>query len=122
MDVGFIGTGLMGSRMIDCVIDAGHKVVVYDAFPQAAEAVRAHGAVWADSPRAVAEQTEAVFSSLPGPDEVEAVFYEANSGLLAGMRPGSCFIDTSSNSPALWRRIAADCRAKGADALDCPVT
>jgi 3-hydroxyisobutyrate dehydrogenase len=122
MEVGFIGSGVMGSRMIGCVLDAGHTVVVYDAFPEAAAGVRARGAGWADSPRAVAERTEVVISSLPGPDEVEQVVFEPETGLLAGMHSGSCFVDTSSNSPALWRRIAAACREQGADALDCPVT
>lgn len=122
MQVGFIGTGLMGSRMAGCLLDAGHHLVVHDAFPAAATALRERGAEWADSPREVAERTEVVFTSLPGPDEVEQVFFEPERGLLAGLRPGSCYIDTTTNSPALFRRIAAACRAKGVEALDCPVT
>jgi len=120
--IGFIGTGLMGTKMVNCLIDAGHELTVNDVVREAAAEVCGRGAAWAASPREVGEKTDIVFTSLPGPDEVESVFFGESRGVLAGLRPGSCYVDMSTNSPALWRRIAAACSERGIDALDCPVT
>ena len=74
---------MMGSGMAANLQKAGHELVVHDLRRAAAEPHLAAGAVWADSPRAVAEASEVVFTSLPGPPEVEAVALGDN-GLLAG--------------------------------------
>ena len=73
MKIGFIGLGMMGSGMAANLQKAGHDLVVHDLRRSAAEPYLTAGAVWADSPRAVAEASEVVFTSLPGPPEVEAV-------------------------------------------------
>ena len=72
MRVGFIGLGTMGSGISANMRKAGHEMVVHDARRQAAEKICAAGAEWADSPKAVAAETEVVFTSLPGPREFEA--------------------------------------------------
>ncbi len=77
--------------------------MVHDLRRAAAEPYLATGAVWADSPRALAEASEIVFTSLPGPPEVEAVALGDN-GLLAGMSRGKAYFDLSTNSPTLVRR------------------
>ena len=73
MDVGFIGLGIMGASMASNLQTAGHALRVHDIRRQAAARHLAAGATWMDSPRAVAEATDVVFLSLPGPAEVEAV-------------------------------------------------
>src|SRR5260370_2610093 len=73
MKVGFIGLGTMGASMAANLQKAGYELVVHDIRRAAAERHLAAGAVWADSPKALAEQVEVVFTSLPGPPEVEAV-------------------------------------------------
>ena len=73
MRVGFIGLGTMGNGMASNLQKAGYELVVHDIRRAAAEQYLAAGAVWADTPKALAEQCEVIFTSLPGPPEVEEV-------------------------------------------------
>src|SRR6187397_2658532 len=83
--VGFIGLGTMGGKMAANLQKAGFKLVVHDLTRQAASHHLNAGAVWADSPRKVAEQCDVLFTSLPEPTDVEAVS-AGDAGLLAGIR------------------------------------
>ena len=121
MKVGFIGLGMMGSGMAANLQKAGHDLVVHDLRRAAAEPYLAKGAVWADSPRAVAEASEVVFTSLPGPPEVEEVALGAN-GLLAGMSRGKAYFDLSTNSPTMVRKINAAFAERDVYMLDSPVS
>ncbi|OGL18795.1 MAG: 3-hydroxyisobutyrate dehydrogenase [Candidatus Rokubacteria bacterium RIFCSPLOWO2_12_FULL_71_22] len=121
MNIGFIGLGTMGRHMASNLIAAGHALVVHDARREAAAPHVGAGARWAETPRAVAEATEVVFTSLPGPPEVEAVALGAQ-GLLAGLAAGTTYFDLSTNAPALVRRIHAAFAARGIHMLDAPVS
>ena len=121
MKVGFIGLGTMGASMALHVRSAGHELVVNDLRCEAAAAHLEAGAVWADSARKVAEACDLVFTSLPGPREVESVAL-AEDGLLAGMRRGTAWFDLSTNSPTLVRRLHECFAAKGIAMLDAPVS
>ncbi len=118
MKVGFIGLGTMGRHMATNLAMAGHELTVHDLRQE--EGHRALGA-WADKPRAVAEASEVVFTSLPGPAEVEAVALGPN-GLLEGMSAQKVYVDLSTNDPSLVRRIHEAFAAKGAHVLDAPVS
>lgn len=122
MHVGFIGTGTMGNPMARCLIQSGHQLVVHDLSREATINLCELGARWADSPREVAEGSQVVFTSLPGPAEVEEVVLEPSAGILAGLRPGGAYIDMTTNSPAVFRRVAAECQARGVEVLDAPVS
>jgi 3-hydroxyisobutyrate dehydrogenase len=119
--LGFIGLGTMGTHMAASLQRAGHALVVNDLRREAAEPHCRAGAQWADSPRAVAEAADVVFTSLPGPPEVEAVAL-GDAGLLGGLRSGCAYIDLSTNSPTLMRRIHARFGEAGIDVLDAPVS
>jgi 3-hydroxyisobutyrate dehydrogenase len=121
MKIGFIGLGTMGRHMASHLIKAGHALVVHDARKEATAPHRDAGAVWADNPRAVAEATEVVFTSLPGPPEVESVAL-GERGLLPGLSEGKVYFDLSTNSPALVRRIHDVFKARGIAMLDAPVS
>lgn len=121
MDVGFIGLGNMGNPMARNLVRAGHQLVVYDLRERAAANLIELGARWADSPKAVAEQCRVVFTSLPGPPEVERVVLGPD-GVLAGAAHGSVLFDLSSNAPAVIRRIAAQAADHGVAVLDAPVS
>jgi 3-hydroxyisobutyrate dehydrogenase len=121
MKVGFIGLGIMGASMASNVQKAGHALVVHDIRSETAKPHIAAGAVWADSPRAVAEASEVVLTSLPGPPEVEAVAL-GERGLLEGMGSGSAYFDLSTNSPTVIRRIHATFAKRGVAVLDAPVS
>lgn len=121
MRVGFIGLGTMGSRMARNLQRAGHQLVVHDVRQACAQPHLADGAVWADTPEQVTRQTEVVFSSLPGPPEVEAVAL-GSQGIIAGVRSGGAYFDLSTNSPSVARRINAAFAEKNAYMLDAPVS
>ena len=122
MNVGFIGLGTMGRHMASNLIKGGHKVVVYDIRREAAEPHIKAGATWAASPRAVAEAADVVFTSLPGPAEVEAVALDEKGGLIAGLTAGKVYFDLSTNSPTLVRRIHDVFKSRGIHMLDAPVS
>src|SRR3970040_2048801 len=103
MKVGFIGLGIMGGKMALNVQAAGHDLVVYDVKRGAAEPHLKAGAQWADGPRQVAQQSDIVLTSLPGPPEVEAVGAE----LLEDLRPDTPWFDLSTNSSTFACRIHA---------------
>ena len=121
MKVGFIGLGTMGSSMAYNILQGGHELVVNDIRREAATRHLEEGATWADTPRQVAEASEIVFTSLPGPIEVEAVAL-GEDGLLAGMRAGKVYFDLSTSSPGLIRRIHQEFSAKHVQVLDAPVS
>jgi 3-hydroxyisobutyrate dehydrogenase-like beta-hydroxyacid dehydrogenase len=121
MKVGFIGLGTMGNGMASNLQKAGYELVVHDIRRAAAEKYIAAGAVWADTPKALAEQCEVIFTSLPGPPEVEEVALGPN-GLLAGMKDGSAYFDLSTNSPTVVREINRRFAEKHVYMLDAPVS
>ena len=121
MKVGFIGLGTMGASMASNLQKAGHELWVNDVRREATAPHVAAGAHWRDTPRQVAEAVEVVFTSLPGPPEVEAVAVGAD-GLIHGMPKGAAYFDLSTNSPALVRRLHAQFRDKGLALLDAPVS
>lgn len=121
MQLGFIGLGTMGASMAANLQKAGHALTVHDISRAAAEPHLAAGARWAATPRAVAEASEIIFTSLPGPPEVEQVSLGPD-GILAGIGRDRVYFDLSTNSPTLVRRIHRDFAAKGAHMLDAPVS
>ena len=121
MKIGFIGLGTMGRHMASNLMKAGHALVVNDVRKAAAAPHLAAGAVWADTARGVAEASEVVFTSLPGPPEVEAVAL-GEQGLVGGLGAGRVYFDLSTNSPTLVRRIHEVFKARGLHMLDAPVS
>jgi 3-hydroxyisobutyrate dehydrogenase-like beta-hydroxyacid dehydrogenase len=121
MRIGFIGLGNMGGPMALNVLKAGHTMVVNDIRREMAAPHLRQGATWADTPQAVAEQSELIFTSLPGPREVEAVALGEN-GIIEGAAPGSIYADLSTSSATLIRRIHGKFREKGVHVLDAPVS
>jgi 3-hydroxyisobutyrate dehydrogenase len=121
MKIGFIGLGTMGASMAANLQKAGHDLVVHDIRRAAAERHLAAGAQWADTPKALAALCDVVFTSLPGPPEVEEVALGDN-GLLAGMTDGSTWFDLSTNSPTLVRDLNRRFAEKRLYMLDAPVS
>jgi len=108
----------MGASMALNARKGGHDLVVHDLREGAGAPHLAAGCAWADSPEAVARDSEIVLTSLPGPRDVESVA----EGLLKGMRPGAAWFDLSTNSPTVVRRLCERFAAKGIPMLDAPVS
>ncbi|HEY2485345.1 MAG TPA: NAD(P)-dependent oxidoreductase [Candidatus Binataceae bacterium] len=121
MRIGFIGLGNMGGPMALNMIKSGHSLTVYDIRRAVADPHLAAGARWADSPAAVAAESEVVFTSLPGPKEVEEVAV-GEGGILTKLARGAVYADLSTNSPTVIRRIGAAFKARGIEVLDAPVS
>jgi 3-hydroxyisobutyrate dehydrogenase len=118
MRIGFIGLGTMGGHMAANAQAAGHQMIVNDVNRNAAAPHIKNGATWADSAREAGATAEIVFTSLPGPREVEAVAAE----LIDSMPAGSVWFDLSTNSPTVIRKLHAQFAAKNIALLDAPVS
>jgi 2-hydroxymethylglutarate dehydrogenase len=121
MKIGFIGIGQMGRHMSRHILEAGYDLTVHDLKKEAATPLLEKGASWGDSPAAVAESCEVVFTSLPTPQSVEDAVYSKN-GLIKGWKKGDIYVDMSTNSPSLIRKIAKDAKNMGVTVLDAPVS
>jgi 3-hydroxyisobutyrate dehydrogenase len=111
----------MGSHRALNVLKGGHALVVHDINRDAVAPHLDAGATWADTPRQVMDTSDVVFTSLPGPPEVQAVAL-GEHGLLHGVRPGKVYFDLSTNSPTLIRHIHDEFAKVGAHVLDAPVS
>jgi len=121
MKVGFIGLGMMGAGMASNIQKGGHELVVNDLTRQAASRHLNAGAIWADSPKAVAEQCDLVFTSLPTPADVRKVGTGEN-GLIEGFKKGSAWFDLSTNAVDVVRDLHGIFAEQGIGFLDAPVS
>ena len=121
MKLGYIGTGNMGNPMAVNMIKAGHQLTVHDLRREAATNLLEMGAQWADSPKEAVAGNEVVFTSLPGPRDVEAVAL-GEGGVLEGSTGQTIYVDLSTNSPTTIRSIHQTFAARGIPVLDAPVS
>ncbi len=121
MRLGYIGLGNMGKPMAMNLLNKGHSLTVFDMRQDTAEELLAKGARWADSPNEVAAASEITFSSLPGPKEVEDIAL-GKAGVLQGATKGSYYVDMSTSTPNVIRKVAELAAAKGLEVLDAPVS
>lgn len=119
--LGFVGLGTMGRPMVERLLAAGHVVHGSNRTAAKAEALRAQGLEWCETPREVAEKTDIVISMLSDDDALEAVA-GGEFGVIAGLRPGAIYVDMSTVSPGLSRRLAERVLKRGARMLDAPVS
>ncbi|MCQ2009705.1 NAD(P)-dependent oxidoreductase [Sporolactobacillus sp. STSJ-5] len=118
--IGFIGIGIMGSRMARRLLDAGHELIVYNRTKSKTEPLIKKGALLAGSPKEVGSQADIVFTMLANPQAVDAVAYGDN-GLLAGMKQDALWVDSSTISPTQSVKLADDAKNEGIHFLDAPV-
>ena len=120
-NLGFVGLGVMGSRMVKRLLNAGHKVTGYNRTKSKAQWLVDAGMKWGETPRAVAQAADMIFTMVTNTAALEAVT-GGPDGLLAGLAAGKLYIDMSTVSPAASRDLAAKVAAKGAKMLDAPVS
>jgi 3-hydroxyisobutyrate dehydrogenase len=119
--VAFIGTGKIGNPMAEHIIKAGHDVVVHDLRKAAAGNLLTLGAAWAETAAAAVRDVEVVLTSVPGPQEVEAVLTRPG-GIIEGASPGLAHLDLSTNLPSNAPKLAAAAAERGVTFLDSPVS
>jgi len=120
-NLGFVGLGVMGSRMVQRLLAAGHTVTGYNRTKSKAQWLLDAGMKWGNSPRAVAQAAEITITMVTNTQALQAVTSGAD-GILAGLAAGKIYIDMSTVSPAASRELAKQVEAKGAQMLDAPVS
>ena len=120
-NLGFIGLGAMGGRVTKRLLDAGHKVTGYNRTKSKAGWLLKAGMQWADSPRAVAESADIIFTMVTNTNALQEVL-TGSDGILDGLGQGKIYIDMSTVSPNASRKLAEQIAAKGAHMLDVPVS
>jgi 3-hydroxyisobutyrate dehydrogenase len=119
--IGWIGTGVMGLPMCGHLIDAGAQVVAYSRSAKRVQPLLDKGARWAPSPRAVAEQSDVVFTMVGMPDDVRLVYF-GGDGVMVSTRAEHVLVDMTTTQPSLAVEIARAAAARNAMALDAPVS
>lgn len=119
--IGWIGTGVMGSSMVGHLMAAGFSATVYNRSKSKAEALLAKGAAWAETPKALAEQSDVIFSIVGFPADVREVLL-GEQGALVGAKPGAILVDMTTSDPSLAIEIANAARAKDVYSVDAPVS
>jgi len=123
--IGLIGLGLMGRPMGMNLLKAGHSLTVWNRTAARADELVAAGAVLAKSPRELAAASDVLLTIVSDPPALESVLWGhdgKDDGALGGLKAGSIYIDSSTVSPALEKRISAACQERGVRFLDAPVT
>ena len=120
-NLGFIGLGVMGSRMTKRLLDAGHTVTGYNRTKSKAQWLLDAGMAWGDSPRAVAETADITFSMVTNTEALQSIT-EGPDGVLAGLDSGKIYVDMSTVSPAFSQDLAKRVAKLGSVMLDSPVS
>lgn len=119
--IGWIGTGVMGSSMVGHLMAAGFSATVYSRTKSKSQALVDKGAKWADTPKAVAEQSDVIFSIVGFPSDVREVML-GKDGALAGSKKGNVLVDMTTSEPSLAVEIYEAAKAKGVHSVDAPVS
>lgn len=119
--IGWIGTGVMGQAMCGHILAAGYSVHVYNRTPGKADALCKKGAVFLDSPVAVAQQSDVVFTIVGYPADVQEVIL-GEKGILKGLHPGGIVVDMTTSDPSLAQEIFSVAKEISCHAVDAPVS
>jgi 3-hydroxyisobutyrate dehydrogenase len=116
--IGWIGTGVMGTSMCGHLLSGGYSVTVYSRTRDRSQPLVERGATWADSPAAVAANSDVVFTMVGYPSDVR----EVTTGILSKARAGTVMVDMTTSEPSLAQEIYAAAKEKGIDSVDAPVS
>ena len=119
--IGWVGTGVMGRWMCQHVMDLGYHMTVYNRTKAKADPLVDTGAAWADSPQAVAENSDVIFTIVGFPADVREVYFGEN-GILAGAKAGNIVVDMTTTEPSLALEIYQKGQAQGTSSIDAPVS
>src|SRR5574341_534610 len=120
-NIGFVGLGVMGSRMAKRLLDAGHSVTGYNRTRAKAQPLLNAGMKWAESPCVAAQLSDVVFSMIANNSALRAVT-KGDDGIVAGLSAGKIYVEMSTVGPAAIRELATKVETKGAEMLDAPVS
>ncbi|HEX3033667.1 MAG TPA: NAD(P)-dependent oxidoreductase [Thermodesulfobacteriota bacterium] len=119
--IGWIGTGVMGASMCMHILEHGFKTFVFNRTKERAMRLLDAGAVWADSPKEIAEEADVIFTIVGFPSDVQEVYFSDN-GILKGINVSKILVDMTTTSPSLVVEIYNKARQKGTSFIDAPVS
>jgi len=119
--IGFIGTGVMGSGIINNLLNADYHVDIYTRTESKAEPLIAKGAKWYANPKEVAENADIIFTMVGFPQDVEDVYFRDN-GIFAGLTAGKIIVDMTTSTPTLAKKIGEKAETIGVESIDAPVS
>lgn len=119
--IGFIGTGVMGSGIINNLLNANYNVDIYTRTKSKAEPLIAKGAKWFADPKDVAESADIIFTMVGFPQDVEDVYFKDN-GIFSGLGKGKIIVDITTSTPTLAKKIGEKAEKVGVETLDAPVS
>ncbi|WP_028399494.1 NAD(P)-dependent oxidoreductase [Ectobacillus panaciterrae] len=119
--IGFIGTGVMGKSMVRHLLKGGYTVYVYNRTKAKASDLVEEGAVWIDTPKEIAETADVIMTMVGYPQDVEEIYF-GEEGMLAHAKEGTIFIDFTTSTPTLAKRIYNEAKERNVHALDAPVS
>ena len=120
-NIGFVGTGVMGSPMAAHILKGGYKLYVYNRTSTKAQSLIDSGAYLCENPGQVAKNCDVIFAIVGYPQDVESVFLGSN-GIVENAKSGSIIVDMTTSRPALAKKIATIAAKKGIKSLDAPVS
>jgi 3-hydroxyisobutyrate dehydrogenase-like beta-hydroxyacid dehydrogenase len=120
-NLGFIGLGVMGGNMVERLLSKGHTVIGFNRTPSKAQWLVKKGMKLAGSPREVAQTADVTFAMVTNSAALKSIA-EGPDGILAGLSAGKYFVDISTVSPEVSRKLAEEVRSRGADMVDSPVS
>lgn len=121
LNIGWIGTGVMGNAMCGHLLAAGHRIRVYNRTQAKADNLVTAGARWCDTPQSVAQNSQVLFSMLGFPRDVEEIMLGRN-GILKALPADATVVDMTTSSPELARSLFKAAHDSGIQALDAPVS
>ena len=121
MKVGFIGTGVMGTGIINNLLKAGNEVIVYNRTKAHAQEVLDNGAKWADSPAAATKNNDVVMSMVGFPQDVEQIYY-GKDGILGAATSKQVLVEMTTSKPSLAQKLDRDAKKKDLHIIDAPVS
>lgn len=121
MNIGWVGTGVMGKSMCAHLIEAGHQVSVFNRTQAKALDLINKGAKWCSNPKEVAQNSDVIFTIVGFPNDVEEVYLGEN-GILKGVKKGNIIVDMTTSEPSLAQKIYKEARKLGVASVDAPVS
>ena len=119
--IAILGLGAMGSRVASKLLEAGYTITVFNRTPERAKKLIGNGAIWAKTPRQAAAQSDVVISMVTDDEASREVWLDQNTGAVAGLRPDSLAIESSTLTPEWIRQLGKELTIQGASFLDAPV-
>ncbi len=120
--IGFIGTGVMGSGIINNLLKANYDVSVYTRTESKAEPLLKAGAHWFNSPKELTKNVDIIFTMVGFPQDVKEVYLADNTGIFSGLSAGQIIVDMTTSTPTLAKELGQKAEEVGVECIDAPVS